>query len=279
MHKWNFIIDIDKCEDCNNCFLACKDEHVCNEWPGYTQTQPLHGHRWMNIMRKERGNFPMIDVAYRPTPCMHCDNAPCIKKAANGAVYKRADGIVLIDPLKALGQKDLIHACPHGAIYWNEEKNVPQKCTFCAHLLDNKWQKPRCVQSCPTGALTAVCLSDKEMAGKATNENLETLIPERGTHPRVYYKNLFKYNRCFIGGSISHQENGKNECTENATVKLEKNGSTIAETAADCFGDFKLDNLEENSGNYKIRIEFKSCSKELEVELKNSTYIGEIVLP
>jgi Fe-S-cluster-containing dehydrogenase component len=28
MKKWNLIIDIEKCEDCNNCFLACKDEHV-----------------------------------------------------------------------------------------------------------------------------------------------------------------------------------------------------------------------------------------------------------
>ncbi len=102
-NNWQLIIDVEKCEDCNNCFLACKDEHVDNEWPGYSLPQPLHGHRWMNIMRKERGQFPMIDVAYLPIPCMHCDRAPCIEAAKGGAVYKRDDGIVIIDPEKARG--------------------------------------------------------------------------------------------------------------------------------------------------------------------------------
>ena len=105
MDKWNLIIDVEKCEDCNNCFLACKDEHVDNDWPGYAVSQPLHGQLWMNIMRKERGQYPLIDVAYLPVPCMHCDNAPCIKAARDGAVYKRDDGIVIIDPIKAMDQK------------------------------------------------------------------------------------------------------------------------------------------------------------------------------
>ena len=63
MNKWNMIIDVAKCHDCNNCFLACKDEFVDNDWPPYSVSQPLHGHRWMDIMRKERGQFPLIDVA------------------------------------------------------------------------------------------------------------------------------------------------------------------------------------------------------------------------
>ena len=136
MKKWSMIIDIEKCEDCNNCFLACKDEHVDNDWQGYSLSQPRHGHRWMNILRKERGQYPLMDVAYRPTPCMHCDDAPCVKVAEDGSVYKRDDGIVIIDPEKAAGRKDIIKSCPYGAVWWNEEKNIPQKCTMCAHLLD-----------------------------------------------------------------------------------------------------------------------------------------------
>ena len=108
MEKWHLIIDIEKCEDCNNCFLACKDEHVDNNWPGYTLSQPRHGHRWMNILRKERGQYPIIDVAYLPVPCMHCNNAPCVKAAKDGGMYKRDDGIIMIDPAKATGQKSLI---------------------------------------------------------------------------------------------------------------------------------------------------------------------------
>ena len=40
MKKWHLMIDVEKCEDCNNCFLACKDEHVENDWTGYSVAQP-----------------------------------------------------------------------------------------------------------------------------------------------------------------------------------------------------------------------------------------------
>ena len=59
MKKAYMIIDVEKCEDCNNCFMACKDEYVDNEFLPYSSAQPRHGHRWMNIVRRERGaRFP-----------------------------------------------------------------------------------------------------------------------------------------------------------------------------------------------------------------------------
>jgi hypothetical protein len=57
------------------------DEYVGNDWPGYSKPMPKHGHKWINILQKERGQVPMIDIAYVPTMCNHCDNAPCIEKA------------------------------------------------------------------------------------------------------------------------------------------------------------------------------------------------------
>ena len=101
MSKWNLIIDIENCTNCNMCVLACQDEHVDNTFPGYAEEMPKHGARWIEIMRKERGQAPMIDVAYMPVMCQHCDDAPCIKAAENDAISKRADGIVIIDPEKA----------------------------------------------------------------------------------------------------------------------------------------------------------------------------------
>lgn len=275
MRKWNMIIDVEKCEDCNNCFLACKDEYVDNEWPGYTLSQPLHGHRWINIMRKERGAYPMIDVAYRPTPCMHCDNAPCIEGASNNAVYKRDDGIVIIDPEKARGQKELVKSCPYGAIFWNEEKNVPQKCTFCAHLLDKDWDKPRCVQSCPTDAMEVVYVEDDEMAVKVKSEGLEVLLTDKGTKPRVYYKNLYRYDRCFIGGSVSFEKDGITECAEGVRVTLTKGAETINSVTTDSYGDFKFDKLKEEKGTYNISITFEGREKTLDVELEKSVYLGD----
>jgi len=279
MKKWNMIIDIERCEDCNNCFLACKDEHVGNDWPGYAVSQPLHGQRWIDIMRKERGQYPLIDVAYRPTPCMHCDHAPCIKAAKNGAIYKRDDGIVIIDPEKSKGQRTLLDACPYNAIWWNEEKNLPQKCTFCAHLLAEGWKEPRCVQACPTGALKFVAADNGEIEKRVESENLEVLHPQYKTLPRVYYKNLYRYSRCFIAGSVAVEVDGVSDCARGAKIKLIKDSNTIAETVSDPFGDFKFDNMEQNSGIYKLEIKYQDHPpKKIEVDLKQSVSVADIVL-
>jgi len=202
---------------------------VDNDWAGYAISQPRHDHRWMNIMRKERGQYPIIDVAYLPMPCMHCDVAPCIKAAKAGAVYKRDDGIVIIDPEKATGQEDIVKACPYDAIWWNEEKNVPQKCTFCAHLLDDGWEEPRCVQACPTGALRVVRTRDRNMKVHVASEGLQVLNPQYNTNPRVYYKNLYQFTQCFIGGSVAYEKEGITDCAEGARVALRKGSEKISE--------------------------------------------------
>jgi len=279
MKKWHLIIDVAQCEDCNNCFLACKDEHYDNDFPGYSLAQPRHGHRWMNIMRKERGRGSLMDVAYLPVPCMHCDNAPCIQKAKEGAVYRREDGILIIDPDKAEGQRGIVDACPYGAIWWNEEKNIPQKCTFCAHLLDEGWKEPRCVQACPTGALRVVHTEDPDMQRVIESENLETYQANYKTRPRVYYKNLYRFTRCFISGSVAIEVENIADCSEAANVALIKGSEMIHETVTDNYGDFKFDNLEENSGIYTIEINYPGYKKKtLEVNLKTSVNMGDIYL-
>src|SRR5262249_12871819 len=95
MQKWNMIIDVAECTNCNLCTLEVMDEYVGNAWPGYAAPMPKHGHKWINILQKERGQVPMIDIAYVPTMCNHCDDPPCMAKAGD-AVKKREDGIVLI---------------------------------------------------------------------------------------------------------------------------------------------------------------------------------------
>ena len=280
MKKWYLVIDVEKCENCNNCFLSCKDEHVDNDWPGYSAPQPSHGQSWIRIRGKERGQYPFIDVAYLPVPCMHCDNAPCIKAAKGGAIYKRPDNIVVIDPTKAKGQRNVVEACPYGAIGWNEKLDLPQKCTLCAHLLDEGWEKTRCVQSCPTGALSMRHVTDAEMQGIIKTEKLEIYQPEHQTRPRVYYKNLYRFIRCFIGGSIAVRKNGKEECAEGAKVAL---FNAVNEKIGDCitdnYGDFKFDNLEENGGKHTLEIVYTGyATKIVEVDLKQSVSIGTVFL-
>ena len=279
MKKWNMIIDVAECTNCQLCALAAMDEYVGNEWPGVAAPMPRHGHHWIDIKQKERGQMPMIDIAYVPTMCNHCDDAPCIKAAKNGAIKKRDDGIVIIDPVKAKGQKQLVDACPYGHIWWNEELQLPQAWPFDAHLLDQGWQQTRGHQSCPTGAMRAVKVDDAEMDRIVGEQGLEVIKPELGTRPRVYYRNLWRYSKCFIGGALSVETNGVVDCVEGASVRLLKNSAVVAETRSDNYGDFKFDKLDENSGVYTIEIQAPGRPKKVvEAKLGESVNLGEIRL-
>ncbi|MGA8614018.1 MAG: 4Fe-4S dicluster domain-containing protein [Xanthobacteraceae bacterium] len=278
MKKWNMIIDVAECTNCNLCTLAAMDEYVGNDWPGYSAPMPKHGHKWINILQKERGQVPMIDIAYVPTMCNHCDDAPCIKADKQGAIKKRPDGIVLIDPVRAKGRKDLVDACPYGHIWWNEELQLPQTWTFDAHLIDQGWQQTRGQQSCPTGAMRSISVEDEEMARIAREQNLEVMKPELNSRPRVYYRNLWRYSKCFIGGSVSEEKDGVIDCLEGASVQLLKDGASVGVTTTDNYGDFKFDRLDEDSGHYTVQIFASGRSKVVETNLGASINLGEIRL-
>jgi Fe-S-cluster-containing dehydrogenase component len=238
---------------------------------------PRHGHRWIDILQKERGQAPMIDIAYVPTMCNHCDNAPCLAKGGD-AVKKRDDGIVIIDPVKAKGRKDLVESCPYGHIWWNEELQTPQTWPFDAHLLDQGWQQTRGQQACPTGAMRAIKVEDDEMARLAKDDQLEVMKPEAGTKPRVYYRNLWRYSKSFIGGSVASDVGGVVDCVEGANVRLIKDGQTVARATTDNYGDFKFDKLDENSGRYTVEVFANGKTKMLDANLGTSVFLGEIRL-
>jgi Fe-S-cluster-containing dehydrogenase component len=271
MKNWNMVVDVALCHDCNNCFMADKDEYVGNDFPPYSVAQPWEGHRWMNINRKERGQYPMVQVAYLPLPCQHCGDAPCMRDSPEGTIYRRDDGLVIIDPEKAKGHKEILETCPYGVIYWNEEANVAQKCTGCAHLMDEGWTETRCTQVCPTGALKLVLAEDSEMAAKAKDEALEAYRAEWATAPRVWYRNLHRWTKSFIGGTVAYKDS--DECAEGAKVTVSADGKKVAEATTNNYGDFVVDKLV--PGAYEVVIEapgHKTVSRR--VDLTDSVNLG-----
>ena len=103
--------------------------------------------------------------------------------------------------------------------------------------------------------------------------------PELGTKPRVYYKNLWRYAKCFIGGSVSKEANGVVDCVEGAAVRLLKGGAVVAQAATDNYGDFKFDRLDENSGDYVVEISAAGRDKKtVAAKLGASINLGEIRL-
>ncbi len=278
MKKWNLIVDVANCTNCNLCALALQDEHVGNAFPGYAEEMPKHGHRWIEITSRERGTPPVTDVAYLPTMCQHCDDAPCIA-AAPDAITKRDDGIVLIDPEKAKGRRDIVDACPYGAIWWNEEKQVPQHWFFDAHLLDSGWTEPRCVTVCATDALQAVKVEDDEMQRLIQEQELEQLRPDLETKPRVHYKNLWRYTKVFIAGTVSTEKPGVVDCLAGATVTLLREGQKVADQRTDAFGDFKFDRLDADSRDYELNIAADGFAvATVELSLSETKNVGDVRL-
>ena len=273
MKKYGLIIDLKKCSGCYNCFMACRDEHYGNDYPPVAAAQPFNGHFWMQIIERERGQYPKVRTDFIAKPCMHCDDPPCAAKAENGAVYKRDDGIVIIDPEKSAGQKDILSTCPYRVIFWNEEKKIPQKCTFCAHLLDAGWKEPRCVEACPTGTLVFGDLNDPESAvSKLWNSTeAEVFQADLGVKTLVKYIGIPKK---FIAGTVLFKT--EDLCAEGVEVVLTGKGvERVVKT--NNYGDFEFDGLED--GRYIIAIKHEGYDPiTIEVRTRKDIYLGEIFL-
>ncbi len=243
------------CMACYCCFMACKDEH-CGFDTKLSAKQPMMGQAWIEVREWERGdNSRRIKTASVPTLCAHCSDPACLKASKDGAVYKRDDGIVIIDPEKAKGQKAIVDACPINAVFWNEELEIPQKCTMCAELLDDPdyvsylgdpaLKKPRCVEACPNQALIFGDLDDPDsdiskLVARERNTQLEAL---EGQETNVKYLNI---PTVFLAGTVYHPAETE-EVFIGAKVKLVcKETNETWETETNYFGDWEVEWLPKN---------------------------------
>ena len=240
-----FVFDASICNGCYCCQIACKDEHCGNDWTPYAKPQPETGQFWLRLSEYVRGTVPKVKVHYIATLCNHCDEPVCLSVCeVEGAIYKRDDGLVVVDPEKCTGCTNCATACPYRAIYMNDALQIAQKCTGCAHLLDAGWNEPRCVDACPTGALKF--LEEAEAAGLLAGS--ESPEPEVGLQPRVYYRNV---PRKFIAGTV--YDPVKKEVIIGATCTLTRDGvGEDASVDTDGFGDFWFEDL--GAGTYSLEI-------------------------
>jgi hypothetical protein len=62
-------------------------------------------------------------------------------------------------------------------------------------------------------------------------------------------------------------------------VTLHKGSEILEKVEANNYGDFKIDCLEKNSGEYSLEIEYKGYNaQKVKVDLKNSVSIGTVLL-
>ncbi len=270
--QYGMIVDVTRCIGCYVCVIACKDQFVENDYPPYSVAQPDTGHFWMKGTEIVRGKYPKVKVTYLVEPCMQCDEAPCVKASPEGAVYKRDDGIVVIDPVKSRGEIDIPSSCPYERIYWNEDRATPQKCTWCVHRIEESLP-PACVNACPTNALI---FGDMEEISKIIAEKkAEGLHPEWKTSPRVYYIGLPK---TFLAGKIVDEKTGEYLEGAKVTITPPDTGHTIL-TKVDGYGDFEFDGLDSGT-TWDLKVEMEGYRKrELgPYQLNTDLYLGKISL-
>jgi len=166
------------------------------------------------VLNMETGEFPQVKRSYLPVLCNHCADAPCIMACPNKSIFKRLDGIVLIDQERCNGTGACVSACPYGNIYskaeeqWYFPDDSPhehfakirlengkaKKCTYCAHRVDQGLE-PACVVSCPADARIFGDLDDPNskvsqhlrVQKEQTQRKPFRLLEELGTNPSTRY--------------------------------------------------------------------------------------------
>lgn len=262
-----FIVDLSICNGCHCCQIVCKDEHVANDWTPYAKPQPDYGQFWIKVHQTVRGTVPKVKVSYLPQLCMHCDDPKCITVCKPEAIYRRPDGLVIIDPVKCTGCKLCPDSCPHENIYFNDNLNIAQKCTGCAHLLDDGWEVPRCVDACPTQAL----IFGEESELKDRISRAEKLSPKH-ENGRVFYLNVPKK---FVAGTL-YDPVEKEVIIGAACTLRDKESNQTFNVATDNFGDFWFKDLADDR-TFSLTIEKDGRTLTIDhVSSANDVNLGDI---
>ncbi len=132
-------IEPDKCTGCRICEMICSFKNCDAFHPGQSR---------IKIIKEEELG---IDL---PVLCLHCQEPVCVDVCPIGAMEKRKDGLVTLDPDMCRGCRACMMVCPYGAVRENSEKMI--KCDLCDG-------DPLCVQWCPTHAIRWIPAGSSEI--------------------------------------------------------------------------------------------------------------------
>ena len=177
------LIDLNRCIGCHTCTLACMMENDV-QLGSRIFVKTIGGPH----MDTPEGRYPNVHMHYLPKICNQCMQPACLPACPTQAIYKRKDGIVLIDKEKCDACKVCIEACPYEAPKFNPETCIIEMCTLCSHRID-KGLEPFCVACCPTKAIEFGDINDpnSKISRLIRKKRAYVLLSESGTQPSVYY--------------------------------------------------------------------------------------------
>ena len=139
---------------------------------------------------------------------------------------------------------------------------------------DNGEKEPRCVESCPTGALIFGDLDDpgSEVARLIASGKTEALHGGYDIKEKVRYMGL---PGKFIAGTVIYGDRG--ECAGGVTVALSSDDER-RDVKTNAFGDFEFEGLADNT-EYTIQISAGGYKEQtITVTTRKDIYLGEIDL-
>ena len=147
--KYAFFVDSSACSGCKACQVACKDKHGLEAGRLWRRVYEVAGGGWVRAGEAWQHSVFAYNLSIA---CNHCEKPACLEACPAWAIWKREDGIVLIEANRCLGCEYCSWACPYGALQYDERSGTMSKCTFCADQLD-AGLPPACVSACPLRAL------------------------------------------------------------------------------------------------------------------------------
>lgn len=241
------VIDLDKCNGCGTCTLACAVEN--NLPPAQHDANKRNGITWLTVSTvNSTAAFPKTETAFIPMFCQQCGNEPpCMTVCPQNAVdVDPSTGIVGQIPQRCLGCRYCMTACPYHArsFNWHDPawtegmqqqmnpdvaprmRGVVEKCNFCHGRLHAAKQKaastgsrdidpadyvPACVEMCSEQAIIFGDLADEntEVARAAKKTGSFRFLEGLGTEPKVYYHTEREWVRTMAQNRVSRsaQEN------------------------------------------------------------------------
>ena len=126
------LYDPSKCTGCRYCEIACSYYHFKQ-----LSLEKAHLHVQFN---EKNGEFEAIY-------CQHCEEPVCVAVCPSEAITKDEEtGLVKINPLRCIGCKTCVVACPLSMPWFNIDYRVSMKCDFCDG-------DPQCAKFCSPQAI------------------------------------------------------------------------------------------------------------------------------
>jgi len=191
--KWAMAIDLNKCNGCNACVVACQSE---NNIPVVGKEQVMRGREmhWIRIDRyyqksvKSPTNDPSSydeslfnpPTFFQPVPCQQCENAPCEQVCPVGATVHSAEGLNDMVYNRCVGTRYCSNNCPYKVRRFNflrfqdwetpqlkllrnpevtvRSRGVMEKCTYCVQRInDARIESEKLNAPIHDGAIVTAC--------------------------------------------------------------------------------------------------------------------------